>query len=984
MTLEQQQALALSRARQRAASASQQQPTPVQGAQETPDSGFMGKVARISNVVAREAAPYVAAGTGGAALGLAGGPFAGVTVPGGFLAGAGAYGLSKLFGDPAISAANAVMGTEIPTVSQASDNLLDATGMFMSPDQQTKGERVIGTATQGAMDAMSGVGAGKQLAQYGAGPVSEMVGKVAGPVASKIPFLKSRIPQTADEGARALGEFLSRTPRADMALGGLGGASYQALEEQGGTTGQNVAAGIAVPMIAGIGYNLAARRFPNAIGADNLAAFFGGAADEVKQIAGRPLDNMPITEIGQSGRKAAAATQAVRNVSEYLKDQTGKAGSIDDVINNLSQAGDIYGGGLVKPDAATLSNNMGMIGAMRSVANDPVVAARAKANKAAVGQEVSEALPRIGAPARAAQNFMRGELESGIKSADLERQQKFQSLTGAESEIDRLQSQADVTGDALNRAAASEAALPALRGKDAEMRAVSQKLSDAIPKDLPVNIGGNTKKAAQAAVNEFKNRATGEPTEEIKALLKLADENPSILSGEAHENFKDLYNLAASAQTPNERRLVEGVRNALRKDIEAVSELQEPFKKFNQFYSKTYHPNYREGASLDVLTGRKAGNEMKIAPEATLDRFLRVSEMEGGRDARRLVGALSGKSGMNSDSEKIIGDWVESSISSAIRDSKSTDKAAVAKAWMDKHSLIINELPPSAQNRVMKIQSDFGLAQGSLSKAKSELMASEEALSAAKQKLTSTPEGKFSARGMQAANNVDEWLYGKKARATMNQLVQTAKRDKSGKAIQGLKNAVKESLERKIKNVGSTTEGNAADIALEDFGTSFAKMNKVLSSEETSRALRQVFSPKEIESLSRIRKKIAISTRINEKATTGSITAYLGKGGQSQLDEIARGIAAPGSSTTAFGAGAVRTLKTIKDLAVGATKSTIVDNDTLNKLQHEILLKALLDPDVAVALLRTPNAENLKTTSSILKPIVRGFMAGQSEADSDN
>jgi len=983
MTLEQQQALALSRARQRAAQSQPTQPP------EQPQGGFLNSAARMANVVSREAAPYVAAGSAAAIPTLIAGqmgpqvalPEEIVTVPAAFLGGMGAYGLSRLFGDPAISATNAVAGTEIPTVSQATSNLLDASGAFIPPDQQTPAERVVGTATMGAADALSGAGVGKQLAAYGAGPVSEAFGKVAGPVASRIPFLRSRIPATADQGARKLGEYLSRTPKADAALGAAGGAAYQGMEEQGGNTAQNVAAGIVAPMALGIAQNVMTRRLPNMIGADNLSAFFGGAADDVRQIASRPLDSMPITDIGQSGRKAAAATQAVNNVAQYLQDQAQRGGGVGQAISNISDAGQMYSGGQVRPDAATLSDNMGLIGAMRGVANDPTVAARASANQAAVGREVSEALPQVGAGPKAAQRFMRGELESGVKAADVERQTKFQSLQSEEGKLSQLQSQVDVSGEAMNRAAASEAALPALRGKDAEMRAVNQKLSDAIPKDTPVNIGNNTKKAAQSAINEYKNRATGEPTEEIQALLKLAQDNPNILSGEAHENFKDLYNLAANAQTQNERRLVEGVRNALRADIEAVPELRDPFKAFNKFYAETYHPSYREGASRDVLIGRKAGNEPKIAPEATLDRFLKVSQMEGGRDAGRLVKALSGQSGMTPKSEKIIGDWMESSISAAIRDSKTADKAAVAKAWMDKHSLILKELPPSAQDRVMKIQSDFGIAQSGVAKAKGEFAASEEALSAAQRKLTDTPEGKFSAPGMEAANNVDKWLYGEKARSTMLQLVKSAKKDKTGRSMEGLKNAVKQSLERKIKNVGSTTEGNAAEIAMSDFGTSFAKMNKILSSEETTKALRQIFSPKEIESLDRIRKKIAVATRINKKATAGSITAYLGKESQSQIDEIAKGIAAPGSSTTAMGASAVRTIKTIKDLAVGLAKTSVIDTDTMEKLQREVLLKALLDPDVAVALLRRPTPENLKTTSSILKPIVRSFMMGQQDGD---
>lgn len=967
MTPEQQKALALSRSRQRQTEANpsgQQAPlamvpnSSITGDVESP--GADGGIASAFASVSREATPYLAAGLTGAAIGA---PVGGVGAVPGFLGGVGAYGLSRALGDVIFAGDEfGAGGYNAPTVSELADTVMD--NFLPRPDSAQ--DRVAATATRGAMDALSGAGVGRTLAREGAGPIIEGVSKVAGPVVKRLPFVGSRVPQTADQGARAFGEFLSKTPRADMGLGALGGATYQGMIENEATPVQAGLTGAIVPTIAGVGYNLAARRFPNMVGPQNISAFFGGADDQVEQVVNRAVDSVPGAGLTGGGRTAGAATQAVNDVSALLKDRVAMSGSIDDALLSMDEAENVFSGGLVKPDAATASNNTGFMGLLRSQANDPTVSARARNNKQAINEEISSALQPIpGSPPRAAQNYVRGELDSNLQAAKTK-------LDADQSALSNLEGQAEVAGDPINRATASRDTLPELQNKRAEMDKIAEDLAQKIPKDAPVKITAETKKGVVSVLNEFKNRPTSSAPVEVQSLASLIKRvnkgQGTISSGEAHQIYKDLYALIGGAQTQNEKRLLGIVRDALRKDLESAPGVDVPFKEFNRFYSEEFAPAYLQGASRDVLINRAKGGQSQLSPEATLDRFLRVSRNEGGRDANRLIRALSGRTGLDPTAEKIIGDWLESSISSVIKSSK-TDKAAAANAWLDKHSLILAELPNSARDRVMKIQSDLGLAQSSLKTSK-------DAFKKAESNITSTTPGKFSAKETDPVGFVESAIFeGANPKVEIYKLIKATRTDKTGSATKALKNSVMSALDKHVRNVGKTTEDNIGDALIGNNMASFAKLNKALSDPKIVSALKLVLSPDEMSAIERTRKKIAIASRITDTPTGGSITAYM-KPPSTQFDEIMQGVAGRGQSTTAPVASQGRTLKTIKDIFVSVARTATVDAEQLAKFQREVLIKALLDPDVARALLRRPTPENLKTTSSVIMPIARSVLMG--------
>lgn len=128
-------------------------PQPPQPAPTTGES-----LARGAGLAARALGPMAA----GAAMGAAAGaPLAGVGAIPGAIAGATAAGLAQPIADLAVSAWNAATGGRRPLPSQATEQLMTAAGL---PVPQPGAERVASTALRAGAEAMTGVGAARQLA----------------------------------------------------------------------------------------------------------------------------------------------------------------------------------------------------------------------------------------------------------------------------------------------------------------------------------------------------------------------------------------------------------------------------------------------------------------------------------------------------------------------------------------------------------------------------------------------------------------------------------------------------------------------------------------------------------------------------------------------------------------------------------------------------------------------------------------------------
>lgn len=178
----------------------------------------------------------------GAALGAAAGaPIAGVGAIPGAIAGAGAASLAQFVGDPIISTINNMLGTRYTLPTDAMEDLMTRIGV---PEARTEAERIVKAVASGVAGAGGTVALGKALQNASTPVMSAIAGQSVAP----------------SSVAGNVGKSLASQPGLQAVGGASAGLASQSVQEMGGGTGAQLAAGIAG---GALGSRLANKKFVN-------------------------------------------------------------------------------------------------------------------------------------------------------------------------------------------------------------------------------------------------------------------------------------------------------------------------------------------------------------------------------------------------------------------------------------------------------------------------------------------------------------------------------------------------------------------------------------------------------------------------------------------------------------------------------------------------------------------------------------------------
>lgn len=242
--------------------------------------GMFDDLARGVGLATRAIGPVLAGGAAGAAIGA---PLGGVGAIPGAIAGMAAASLAEPLSNAAVSAYNYFTGKQQPTPSQAMEHGMSQMGL---PEPETASERLASVALRSGVDAMTGAGAARQVA--------------------------NALPQ-ASGVARPVMETLADMPGKQTAAGTIGGSVAQGAVEAG------------APPIVAAGAGLAAGMLPN-VRPGNFLPDRGG---EVRAGNVRALEEagIPITPGQRTGN---AFGQNVESVMKYLPTSAPTAARVED------------------------------------------------------------------------------------------------------------------------------------------------------------------------------------------------------------------------------------------------------------------------------------------------------------------------------------------------------------------------------------------------------------------------------------------------------------------------------------------------------------------------------------------------------------------------------------------------------------------------------------------------------------------------------
>ena len=840
-----------------------------------------------AGAVVRGVSPTLAQAGAGALLGL---PFG----PPGMAVGAAGGVVAGQLADLTIDLVNSNFGTKYSNTKDAVTHLLDKIGV---PQPESSGEKIIEAVSEGA----SQMGGGAKAL----GTISKSIQpETILPVGERI----------SAEATRRFTKLMGERP-VEQALTGAaaGGVMEKMKQEEAGPLAQlggGLAAGIAVPVAAGLGR---------------------GALTLLPRTAAQ--------KAAQAEELGAAAYQGMVFDKKQAIDDLARSQEVSDAQVKM-MTGDITGdpGLLAMQDMLERESN--------------VLSSRKLENIAGMSRKLGEGLAPVGASPEETQQYFKSVIdnivseseknkqvalaqgdaeaarlieEANIKAAEI-KAKADQNVLSAEDAFEQIKNDyqnlfSDLSSlkESTVKDKLSESAFEAIkRQKDREKIYIND-LYDAAEKEVPKFYQKNTAEAKAGLVKEFgEERRLPSEVQKILGEVQDAKGNMKLRTlNQLRADIRAINSEIRAAQSSSARQaevpaLIK-FKESLNKDIESLEGVSDNLKKANRAYYE-YAQRYKEGASGDVF-GPKA------LVSKTIDQFIGKSEAAASpEEIQRLRDAIIGKKDIpNLTPDQIVkaeadrataiqdvSDWVLSKMAGEVKGTKTSNSI---ENWLQTKGNRILEIFPESRKRIADIQDKFATLEDQVANAKkavndfkkqriaegqnasivnkqAETLAGEIEKQYQEQvkklddeiKLATNPNSNPAARfiGGNPYEVVNKVMSNKvNAEQQVQNLLEQAAQDTTGKATEGLKNAFRGWLNNQARttskeSVGKGIASHEANIA--DFQVDLKKMNDLMQKGSATRnSLEMVFgkdSP-ELQAMDTVRQQLDMMSRRSKLKVSG-------------------------------------------------------------------------------------------------------------------
>lgn len=931
-----------------------------QGVQATPQAAPVSPWKAVGQDILQAAAPTIRGagpvGAGAAIGGLLGGP------PGA-LAGAATVGLTQLVGDPTIEVLNGVFGLNLTPPSRAFQDILTRIGV---PESQGALQKAVQGAVAGAADVVSGMGIGKAL------------------VATSRPVLVR------------IGAGLQEALGMQTAAGAAAGASAVSAEEAAKAVGLESAA----PYI-GLAGGLAG------------GMITGGAAIGLSELAK-----------GRAVRLEEAAQKTAESVLQKFTQDPVKARA---EMNAAKEMGIASGG--FQPMAGEISGDAGLAALQQTLYNrSSALKERLFQNQQEISKGASEILKSGEIPQDKMSKWFASQNEDVIKAAEeLKAAYLKEGDMASATIIDKAQAQVNALNaaaidDQISSQQAYNLASKKLqeaqfevanaRGIKFDLNQLAERVFDSEKKiaresaskmftdagagevTIPFN---HTIDAAKAAAGEISKIGDLPPRVE-KILKAYKGKKGKIYSDTALElsnaisDVNDDWN-AVKLTEPKKARILNNIKQAMLKDLESADLVSDDLKEARKAWF--------DYASLYVN-----GPANRISEKVS---FIDAFMQKGPKGAEQLKSAL--KVGERADSTSAVTDWFVNNLAQRLGESPSA--GAIGK-WQTGNDIApLLRVFPEASKKVDSIKQSIAAAEGSVNK-RAEIIAG---LKADEVQMAQPEKHRILTEAKREASKITKWTEGLGAQALdtareeisknaatkfigadpqiavgrliegsknpiadFDQLLAAASQDQSGLALEGIKSATKKWYESSMKILGQvvSSSNDPKKLSAEDLAVSLARMNEVLLSDTTKRAiLEKVLSKDELAALDIVRKQVEIVSR-KYKASAGMSPTSMNIESSMQVDAAL-------SETTLGLLGKLAAGATFDELRRGATPgfaSKLINliqtawKGDVNKRSMQILEQALLNTDIASnMLLKVDSQDRFNRVAAFLRPALSSAAA---------
>jgi hypothetical protein len=423
---------------------------------------------------------------------------------------------------------------------------------------------------------------------------------------------------------------------------------------------------------------------------------------------------------------------------------------------------------------------------------------------------------------------------------------------------------------------------------------------------------------------------------DLKAILAPNGPLGDMPSGkELHGLYSEMRRIARNAmagtnQNKNTARIANEVADSILADMGALDGSTEIGQAINtaRAYSRAIHETFDRGAVGRILQRTIDGDEA-IAPEAALARTVGRGGAQGATDARSIEAAAP-------RAAEEVTDYLRGRYMDAVFDATGQFTPKRAAEFLRSNREMLERYPG--------MKAEFTKALASRSSA--------DAL-AAKVELRVKLADRSAAAGFNK-DAVSSILGAENPAAAARQVAGTARKDKTGKALAGVKNAFSDFL---IGKAGT------------DEGLSGAKLSAVLKDPKTRVAMRQIFSEPEMSRIETIATALA-----KAEAPAANVGRVVDTPANRMLEYVVRVTAARYGGQMGGGTmgGSLQTAN------IAAERARSILRGLTNNRARQLLMDAQEDPELYKALLMSPQAfAASKKAQSTLAPYLAGTVAAE-------
>lgn len=619
-----------------------------------------------------------------------------------------------------------------------------------------------------------------------------------------------------------------------------------------------------------------------------------------------------------------------------------------------------------KPLAGESTTNVGLLQMQKGLAEETPLVSQRKANEENLAQQFGGTIQGSGVDrSPELRQAVEGEAAGMVAPARQQLETSNKALVEAESQLKSMAE--DTARSKGGKTAASE-------NIDATFREVNDNLTKAKNSLFSqVDPDGSLKKDGTDFVARVEDVKLEEGQAKDALPSEIVNDVASLKENGNEVSFRFLVNMRqrlsdeiGAARSANQGARVDKllqIKAAVNDEInsfadgvgaEDAARLGEAF----DFYADTFAPTLKEGQAGKLRQAVQSNRPGTTPASATASKFL--SPGMGQKERAQSLKKVLAQAETPEEGAAAVRGYLISDMAESVTDG-TTINADRLTAWTDKNREVLNEFP-EVRKEIAQLQNRVRSGSAVKKQIEQDVLAATEGLKRTEKDVAQSALGTVlnTKDAGETSKAVAKVLNGDNKVQRFKQLKAAASKDTSGKAMEGLRNAVGDWMESKAYTAKSG-EGRTLETASKK--PSFNGIETLLEDKTNKEVIESMFEGADLQALRQVRSKLEVMSRLGRvQGTVGSTTA-----GNNQAKEAVDGLTF--IATSSWRANKALRLA-FSALPPGADPETHI---------QRMLVRSMADPELARTLLLKPVGKDAKKFETGIRTYITNNVIGTGE-----